>query len=136
MDLRDYLQKHQLAINLEQKMYFIINDNLKSCQGYQSQIDSILSGYMNRDLHSALINYLLVLKIDKMSKAEVELILSKLFEKNEETRALQSYIRDLADRNQLKCLQPEHGSPKQEGETMPNLMKMAGIHDPLNHHMN
>lgn len=135
VDLCDYLQKHQLAINLEQKMYFVINDYLKNSQTYQSKIDSILSGYMDHDLHTALINYLLVLKIDKMTSGEVELILSRVFEKNEETRALQSYIRELAEKKLLKCLQPENGSKRDESETMPNLMKMAGIHDPLNHHM-
>lgn len=116
-------------------MYFIISDYLKNCQSYQSRIDSILSGYMDQDLHSALINYLLVLKIDRMTRSEVDLILSKVFHRNEETRALQAYIRQMGERKMLKCLEPEYENQKQEGETMPNLMKMAGIHDPLNHHM-
>lgn len=69
-------------------MYFVISDYLKNCQSYQKRIDSILSGYMDSDLHSALINYILVLKIDRMTRSEVDLILSKVFHRNEETRAL------------------------------------------------
>ena len=108
IDLCDYPQKHQLAINLEQKMYFIINDHLKNSQTYQNKIENILSGYMDTDLHTALINYILVLKIDKMTKHEVEIILSKLFQKTEETRSLSRYIQTLKDTDQLKCLKPEN----------------------------
>jgi hypothetical protein len=74
VSVRDYLMAQKLPINMEQKMITDLDDQIADCQNYYKQIQSIIQGYDFKKLHEALINYLTVLNMKKVTKLEMDII--------------------------------------------------------------
>lgn len=94
-DLSQYLQYNSLATNIEQKLYFQISEHLQRAQNYQRKIDQYIDGYLDKDMHKALLDYISKMNLTKISKPELDLILSRVFDKTCETRALKTYVESL-----------------------------------------
>ena len=69
-------------------MHLTLNDQLKQQRNFSNSVDSILDGYLEKELSNALLEYVHELNPNEMTTYERDIILSKLFSKSPETRAL------------------------------------------------